>query len=259
MTCNKEETCLPTPLLQVLVSRFEKPSSLQLAYWCSCLASPLALDSDHRPRRRVPHVISAPTGSGKTTCFLVPAISALLKEAEDRRGSRQGEPTTLLPSARPGRPRIVVVAPTRELAVQVFREAIDLTSPRSKSRRCSGSDWHTSKDQSLVENADGASLEVHSQPSTSQSLREGWLSAACLYGSVPPYHQVRLLDKGVHLLAATPGRLMDLLNQNRLSLDAVTTLIFDEYDRLLSGPLRNQVQQSTRLHLNLLSHGHLTC
>ena len=40
---------------------------------------------------------------------------------------------------------------------------------------------------------------------------ESWFAAACLYGGVPFYHQVRLLDKGVHLLVATPGRLRDLL------------------------------------------------
>lgn len=243
MACSEEEVCLPTPLLDMLAARFEKPSSLQLAYWSSCLASPLALETDHGPRR-VHHVLTAPTGSGKTSSFLVPAISALLREAEEFSGSNKGDSATLLPSAMPGQPRIVVVAPTRELAVQVLREAIGLTSPRTITHYLKDSGEFGGEDQSLNhcgEFASEDSIDVPSQPQSSQSLREGWLSAACLYGSVPLYHQVRLLERGVHLLAATPGRLMDLLNQKRLSLDSVSTLILDEYDRLLDGPLRNQV------------------
>jgi superfamily II DNA/RNA helicase len=227
---------LPAPLLEALARRFSTPSPLQSAYWSRCLAPPPPARGRCRSRRHA--VLTAPTGSGKTVCFLVPAIAALLAEAEDSGGLVNQDPHSLLPAALPGQPRIVVVAPTRELAVQVHREALELTAPAT-SAPCDG------VHDGLGEVGTPASREPGREPGREllqPPLREGWLSAACLYGGVPPYHQVRLLEKGVHLLAATPGRLQDLLGQGRLRLDATSTLVLDEYDRLLSGPLRSQVE-----------------
>lgn len=54
-----------------------------------------------------------------------------------------------------------------------------------------------------------------------------------IFGGVGQNPQVRALAKGIDILVATPGRLLDLLAQKHLRLDAVETLILDEADRML--------------------------
>jgi superfamily II DNA/RNA helicase len=53
------------------------------------------------------------------------------------------------------------------------------------------------------------------------------------YGGVPIAPQVSKLRKGLDVLVATPGRLLDLLSQQALKLDQVATLVLDEADRML--------------------------
>jgi ATP-dependent RNA helicase RhlE len=52
-------------------------------------------------------------------------------------------------------------------------------------------------------------------------------------GGVGYHHQLNALNKGIDILVATPGRLVDLLNRKALSLSAVRTLVLDEADRML--------------------------
>jgi len=52
-------------------------------------------------------------------------------------------------------------------------------------------------------------------------------------GGVPQRPQVKALTRGVEVLIATPGRLLDLMNQGHLRLDAVEALVLDEADRML--------------------------
>ncbi len=54
-----------------------------------------------------------------------------------------------------------------------------------------------------------------------------------IYGGVGQHPQVKALDRGVHLLVATPGRLLDLMQQRHLSLHHVEFLVLDEADRML--------------------------
>lgn len=58
------------------------------------------------------------------------------------------------------------------------------------------------------------------------------LKQATIYGGVGYPNQIRSLSYGVDILVATPGRLMDLLSQNYLSLDSVEVFILDEADRM---------------------------
>ncbi len=53
------------------------------------------------------------------------------------------------------------------------------------------------------------------------------------YGGVSLKPQVRALSVGVDILVATPGRLLDLFNQKKLSFDGVEYLVLDEADRML--------------------------
>ena len=59
------------------------------------------------------------------------------------------------------------------------------------------------------------------------------IKQAVIYGGVRPTLQIRALSRGVDVLVATPGRLLDLLNQRQLRLDNVGVLVLDEADRML--------------------------
>jgi len=59
------------------------------------------------------------------------------------------------------------------------------------------------------------------------------LAVALAIGGVPINKQVRSLAHGVEVLVATPGRLIDLVNQRALRLDQVEVLVLDEADRML--------------------------
>ena len=59
------------------------------------------------------------------------------------------------------------------------------------------------------------------------------LEIALAIGGVPINRQVRALARGVEVLVATPGRLLDLVNQRALRLDQVEVLVLDEADRML--------------------------
>ena len=59
------------------------------------------------------------------------------------------------------------------------------------------------------------------------------LAIALAIGGVPINKQVRSLAHGVEVLVATPGRLIDLVNQRALRLDQVEVLVLDEADRML--------------------------
>ena len=117
---------------------------------------------------------AAQTGTGKTAAFALPLLQRLAN------GSR----------VKPNHIRALVLAPTRELAVQVA-EAIA---------------------------AYGKYLP----------LRTG-----VVYGGVKINPQMMRLRSGVDILVATPGRLLDLFQQNAVKFLQVETLVLDEADRML--------------------------
>jgi superfamily II DNA/RNA helicase len=59
------------------------------------------------------------------------------------------------------------------------------------------------------------------------------LSKALLIGGTSMEEQIRIIDRGVDVLIATPGRLLDLFDRGRLLLTDVKTLVIDEADRML--------------------------
>ena len=54
-----------------------------------------------------------------------------------------------------------------------------------------------------------------------------------VYGGVSEKPQIKAMRRGVHILVATPGRLLDLMNQGDLTLDALHVFVLDEADRML--------------------------
>ena len=54
-----------------------------------------------------------------------------------------------------------------------------------------------------------------------------------VFGGVNIRPQMQALNRGVHILVATPGRLIDLMNQGACKLDKVEMFVLDEADRML--------------------------
>lgn len=117
----------------------------------------------------------AQTGTGKTAAFALPILNRL--------GQRNRQAT-------PKRPFVLVLAPTRELAIQI-----------------------------------GESFATYG--------RHLQLRQALVYGGVGQGSQVRALSRGSHILVATPGRLLDLMNQGYIKLDQLEIFVLDEADRML--------------------------
>ena len=117
----------------------------------------------------------AQTGTGKTAAFALPILHRLA-------GEKGGVRTRA--------PRALVLAPTRELAIQIADEF----------------------------RAYGARLP---------------LRLAAVFGGVGQKPQVDALARGVDILVATPGRLLDLIRQRRVNLHRVGHLVLDEADRML--------------------------
>jgi ATP-dependent RNA helicase RhlE len=63
--------------------------------------------------------------------------------------------------------------------------------------------------------------------------RHAHLRFATVYGGVSQFSQVKALANGVDILVATPGRLLDLMNQRHIKLNETETLVLDEADRML--------------------------
>ncbi len=63
--------------------------------------------------------------------------------------------------------------------------------------------------------------------------QQSHLRQVVIYGGVSQQTQVASLRKGCDILVATPGRLLDLINQKYISLHAVEHLVLDEADRML--------------------------
>ncbi|XP_065179160.1 ATP-dependent RNA helicase DDX3X-like [Sycon ciliatum] len=139
----------------------------------------------------------AQTGSGKTAAFLVPVLDQLYKGGPPPPPESSGHSYN---SRRKQHPLALVLAPTRELAVQIYDEARKF-SYRSRVRPC-----------------------------------------VC-YGGADISSQIQNIDRGCHLLVATPGRLVDLIERGRISLDQIRFCILDEADRMLDMGFEPQIRR----------------
>ncbi|KAM5289419.1 ATP-dependent RNA helicase DDX3X-like [Ctenodactylus gundi] len=140
----------------------------------------------------------AQTGSGKTAAFLLPILSQIYADGP-------GEALrTMKENGRYGRrkqyPISLVLAPTRELAAQIYEEARKF-SYRSKVRPC------------------------------------------VVYGGADIGQQIRDLERGCHLLVATPGRLVDMMERGKIGLDFCKYLVLDEADRMLDMGFEPQIRR----------------
>lgn len=117
----------------------------------------------------------AQTGTGKTAAFMLPSLDRLAAARK---------------LAKPGHARMLVLAPTRELAAQI-----------------------------------AASAQAYGR-----FMR---MSVGVIFGGVPNHKSVRTVAHGLDVLVATPGRLLDLIDQRALSLRELEILVLDEADQML--------------------------
>ena len=116
----------------------------------------------------------AQTGTGKTAAFALPVLQLLAASGE---------------RAQPKSPRALVLAPTRELAVQIAR-----------------------------------SFDTYG--------RGLGLRLCTVVGGLGYGRQIETLARGVDILIATPGRLLDLVERGNVKLGNVTFFVLDEADRM---------------------------
>ena len=130
----------------------------------------------------------AQTGTGKTAAFVLPI---LMKLAESRQTvPRHGELTANPQKHDVRRLRALVLAPTRELVVQI--------------------------DENVRAYGKHVPLRV-----------------ATVFGGVSERPQIEALRSGVDMVVATPGRLIDLMEQRAANLSGVEFVVLDEADRML--------------------------
>ena len=68
-----------------------------------------------------------------------------------------------------------------------------------------------------------------------------------VYGGVSQVPQIKALRRGVDVLVATPGRLLDLISQGQISLRHLETFVLDEADRMLDMGFINDIRKVIRL------------
>ncbi|MEO8143307.1 MAG: DEAD/DEAH box helicase [Betaproteobacteria bacterium] len=154
------------PLLQAVKDLgYEQPSPIQEQ------AIPLVLAGRDL-------MAGAQTGTGKTAAFALPTLQLLAPHAS----------TSASPARHPI--RVLVLAPTRELAIQVEESFRDYAKHMP-------------------------------------------LRTALVYGGTDMNAQIAQLRKGVEILVATPGRLLDHVHNKTVMFNQVSVLILDEADRML--------------------------
>ncbi len=74
-----------------------------------------------------------------------------------------------------------------------------------------------------------------------------FIKHAVIFGGVKQSKQVASLKNGVHILVATPGRLLDLIDQGYISLDTVKIFVLDEADRMLDMGFIHDIKKLLKL------------
>ena len=123
----------------------------------------------------------AQTGTGKTAAFGIPVLQRIAEM-----------PRPQLGEIGRGLPQALILAPTRELCLQIADDMRD-----------------------FAKYLDGIHIEA-------------------VYGGASIEQQIRALRKGVQIIVATPGRLIDLMKRGVAQLDDVYNVVLDEADEMLN-------------------------
>ncbi|MFV1921523.1 MAG: DEAD/DEAH box helicase [Methylotenera sp.] len=163
-TCNFNDLGLNESLIKAIQDAgYTKPTPIQAK------AIPLVLNGEDL-------LAGAQTGTGKTAGFTLPILHLLNQNS--------------IAEKLKGRPRCLILTPTRELAAQV-----------------------------------GESVKTYAKYLNIKSM--------VVFGGVSINPQINRLERMLDILVATPGRLLDLVNQKKVDLSGVEILVLDEADRML--------------------------
>ncbi len=145
-------------------------------------AEPTPIQQQAIPRILAGHDVMgiAQTGTGKTAAFVLP----ILMKVKYAQGMH---------------PRALILAPTRELVMQIDENVRQLSSYTD-------------------------------------------LRHVCLYGGLGPKSQIEAVEKGVDIIIATPGRLLDLYFRQVLVLKDIKTLVLDEADKMMDMGFMPQIR-----------------
>ena len=124
-------------------------------------------------------IAQAQTGTGKTLAFLLPIFDNI---------------STNLNST-----QVLILSPTRELAIQISEEANKLNEAKN-------------------------------------------INILAAYGGKDIGSQINKLKKNIHLIIATPGRLLDHLDRGTIDLSNIKTFVLDEADQMLLMGFKNEVE-----------------
>ncbi|KAF8438991.1 P-loop containing nucleoside triphosphate hydrolase protein [Boletus edulis BED1] len=159
----------------------------------------------------------AETGSGKTLAYGLPILHRIL--SQPRRPSQKRSLQAL------------ILAPTRELALQVSDHL------SAFSRAVSGALKEEPQEVDLSKVEVQASTKCKGQESKNRNTLDlPLVSVAVLVGGMSAQKQRRILDRGVDVLIATPGRLWDTLEEDEILAQQVRNLkvlVLDEADRMI--------------------------
>ena len=124
-------------------------------------------------------IAQAQTGTGKTLAFLLPIFENISKDINST--------------------QVLILSPTRELAIQITEEATKLNEAKN-------------------------------------------INILAAYGGKDIGSQINKLKKNIHLIIATPGRLLDHLDRGTIDLSKIKTFVLDEADQMLLMGFKNEVE-----------------
>ena len=157
----------------------------------------------------------AATGTGKTAAFALPMIQRLTEPAPkaDASQDERAERSRRAAGIHEERPRLVgrkqsQAAPTGGLVLVPTRELAMQVS------------------EAIHKYADGTGISV-----------------IPLYGGAGMEQQIRALDRGAHIVVATPGRALDHIRRETLRLDGIRVLVLDEADEMLDMGFAEDIEQ----------------
>ena len=135
---------------------------------------------------------SAETGTGKTAAYLLPTMQKLLAASSNKSNQQRTAP------------RVLILVPTRELALQVADHA--------------------------------ERLGAHTK-----------LRSAAIFGGVSLVNQEKVLQRGVDIVIATPGRLLDHVQRRNINFNSIEVFVLDEADRMLDVGFLPDIRKVARL------------
>ncbi|SGY86162.1 BQ5605_C009g05803 [Microbotryum silenes-dioicae] len=184
--------------------RLHEPTGIQMSAWAIMLENRDLL-------------ACAPTGSGKTLSFLVPLLLSVTPSTSDDPSTKKG----------PIAPRAIILEPTRELAMQVQREALALSQGSRWKIRVLGEDGFGDGQKPVKKNKKRSKAEQKGGKERSETTEKGAEEAELLL-------EEKQEEEGgvVEILISTPLRLIYSIKSSQVSVVGTSHLILDESDKL---------------------------